>query len=148
MVRKTGIGGVVSGAGVRVGTGAKSWGWRWSHVPVLSRNRGCEGLYQRADGMASKVGRSQLLGLSSFEVPEQTCFAWNRCSPWLFLWDSSVYCPASSLFHTLPRVMLKTQCPPTPPPRPPSFVWFYALDRGEWAGESYLYGPQQLLIVE
>lgn len=71
---------------------------------------------KRADGMASKVGRSQLLGLSSFEVPEQTCFAWNRCSPWLFLWDSSVYCPASSLFHTLPRVMLRTQCPPTPRP--------------------------------
>lgn len=31
-------------------------------------------------------GRSQHLGLGSFEVPEQTRFAWNHCSPWLVLW--------------------------------------------------------------
>lgn len=110
-VRETGIGGVISGAGVRVATEAKSWDWRWRHTPVLfSGSQGWEGSVP--EGMAAKVGRSQHIGLGSFEVPEQTCFAWNHCSPQLVLWYSSVHCPASSLFHTLRRIMVRSQCPP------------------------------------
>lgn len=56
LVGKTGSWDVISGAGVRMNTGAKSWVWRQSQAPAAGIKAAGEGGGVCVRGMAAKAG--------------------------------------------------------------------------------------------